>query len=155
MAQPIELKAFSVFLLFFSTFCSLEKFLMTILIAYYHIKVLWLTLLDHEWNANATWHRHRGVSSTIHIFSKSFYSSFTFKSSKFTSCSIGNYLEWQTKPSVQLSFCCTSKEIGKKMSLVLSNTKYKNILKRLWNDMKMNTSEGFQKVDSTRAIILV
>ena len=41
------------------------------------------------------------------------------------------YLEWQTKLSVQLSFCCTSKEIGKKMSLVLSNTKYQNILKRL------------------------
>ena len=41
------------------------------------------------------------------------------------------------------------------MPIVLSNRPYHNILKWLWNDMKMNSSAGFQNIDSTRAVILV
>ena len=42
--------------------------------------------------------------------------------------------------SAQLSFCCNSKEIGAKVHLILSNTS----LKSLWNNIKMNSSAGFQ-----------
>ena len=41
------------------------------------------------------------------------------------------------------------------MSLVLCNTQYQNILKWLWNDMKMNSLAEFENVDWTRAGILV
>ena len=41
------------------------------------------------------------------------------------------------------------------MPFVLGTTQYHNVLKRLWNAMKMNSSAEFQNVDSTRVVILV
>ena len=63
--------------------------------------------------------------------------------------------QWITQMIESYQFSCHFAVSSQKMSLVLSKTKYQNILKQLWNAMKINSSAGFQNVESTRAVILV
>ena len=51
-------------------------------------------------------------------------------------------------------FAVSQKRWGQKITLILSNTRYQNSLKWLWNDMKANSLTGFQNVDSNRVVFL-
>jgi hypothetical protein len=52
-------------------------------------------------------------------------------------------------------FSLPQKRYKQKVTLLLSTTLHRSILKWLWNVMKTNSSAEFHNVDSTRAVILV